>query len=472
MKNTIKLLMCAVVALCFASCTPESETPATTLRFGVNVHENDITVVWDAVTSAVYYEVQLNDNEAIKTDKTSHKFEDVAYDATYTISLQALDATGNVLASDSKTVTVGPRETPAYREWVSAIPATAISDNAKWAVGAMGTDGIIIDLTTDEMTEIYSVALYDVDDNGVGVGSYHGSISEGVAAMYVNGEVIEVDLSAITKNNSFSTLTSITPDGSYAVGWYAATENDAYAAAYGGFIPFCYDVVKNKVSVPEPGSRLYNDGELTLHSVAPDRSILGCDQAHTGDGCNIMLNTIWEDEYTPYTYIHFTYDASYQPIEAMGGLDNRFSASGRYVYGNTTEIIDQNKSTTCPAIFDRESKEIHKYSSTGAVTAMTDDGVVFINTVPYGSGITAYVTDLTNSDPSAFVTLEEWLYLEHGIDVAKIETNNNTDPDNELILDGVIVLNASADGRTILATTSSTIVGWVNTVIYLDGIKE
>lgn len=472
MKNTIKLLMCAVMALCFASCTPESETPATTLNFGVNVHENDITVVWDAVTSAVYYEVQLNDNEAIKTDKTSHKFEDVAYDATYTISLQALDATGNVLASDSKTVTVGPRETPAYREWVSAIPATAISDNAQWAVGAMGTDGIIIDLTTDEMTEIYSLALYDVDNNGVGVGSYHGLIPEGVAAMYVDGEVIEVDLSAITKNNSFSALTSITPDGSYAVGWYAAYENDAYAAAYGQFIPFCYDVVKNKVSVPEPGSRLYNEGALTLHSVAPDRSILGCDQAFTGNGGNIMLNTIWEDEYTPYTYIHFTYDASYQPIEAMGDLNNRFSASGRYIYGNTTDIIAQeNKATTCPAIFDRESNEIHKYASTGSVTAMTDEGVVFINTVPYGSGITAYVTDLTNSDPSAFVTLEEWLYIEHNIDLSSIETGNNTDPDNDIILDGVIVMNASADGRTILAQTNS-MAGWVSTVIYLDGIKE
>ena len=112
---------------------------------------------------------------------------------------------------------------------MNEFPPVELKDRA---VGAMGTDGIIIDLTTDEMTEIYSLALYDVDNNGVGVGSYHGLIPEGVAAMYVNGEVIEVDLSTITKNNSFSALTSITPDGSYAVGWYAANENDAYAAAY------------------------------------------------------------------------------------------------------------------------------------------------------------------------------------------------------------------------------------------------
>lgn len=466
MQNTIKLLMCAVMALCFASCTPSEEALKEKLNLAINVNDNNISVVWNAITGAVYYEVQLNDEAAIKTDKTAHRFENVAYDATYNISLKALNASGDVLTSESKSTAVSARVIPAYREWVSAAPATAISDNAKWAVGAMGTDGIIINAVTDECTFVLSSAFYDVDDNGVAVGSYHGVSPDGVAAMYIDGEVFEIDLSEFTQNNYLSCLTSITPDGSYAVGWFASSEGDMYGSIYGMWVPFCYDVVKNKVSVPEPGARLYNEGAMSLHSVAPDRSILGCDQSYTGEG-TIMLNTIWEDQYTGYEYAYFNYDASYAPVVAMGDNNNRFSASGRYVYG-TVSNFETGEQVSCPGVYDRETDQIYEFASTGGVSAMDEAGNVFINTSPYGSGITAYVADLTNSDPSAFVTLEDWLYIEHGIDVAKIETNNNTDPDNELILDGVIVMNVSADGRTILTITSS-MVGWVSSIIYLDG---
>ena len=471
MKNTIKLLMCAMMAFCFSSCTDETGSDVVAdFNFTISAIENTLAVTWNGVEGAAYYEVQLNDDQAIKTDRTAHKFEDLAYDATYNVSLKAVNGAGKVLQRGTKSATIGARVLPAFREWISAVPITTLSDNGRWAVGCFDIDGIIIDLTTDKATSTPSIALYDVDDNGVAVGSYHGLVSSGVAAMYINGEIYEIDLGSITSNNYMSCLTSITPDGSYAVGWYASSENDTYGAIYGDYVPFCYDVIKNKVTIPEPGLRLYNEGALTLHSVAPDRSILGCDQVSTGDGINLMLNTIWADEYTPYEYVHFEYDATYMPISTMGDMNNRFSPSGRYVYGYATTGYDSASPDNMPAVYDRELDEMFYYGGIGAVTAITDDGIVFINDSPYGSGSTTYVTTVDNGIVAQFKTLENWLIEEHNINVALYEPSSNTNPEDAYILDGVMTLGVSADGRTLLVITSSNS-GWVNTIIYLDGTK-
>lgn len=471
MKNTIKLLMCAVMALCFAGCTPEEETPSTALNFNVSVIDNSIAVTWNAESGAVYYEIQLDDNDAVRTDKTAHRFDKLMYDTTYTVSLKALNASGTVLKEGTKSATIGSRAIPAFREWVSEIPATTISDNGRWAAGCFDINGIIINLVTDEVTLTPSVALYDIDDNGVGVGSYHGQSMDGVAAMYINGQVYEIDLSSITATNYMSCLTSITPDGSYAVGWYASVGEDLNGDIYGDYVPFCYDVVKNKVTVPEPGQRLYNDGAMSLHSVAPDRSILGCDQVNTGDGINLMLNTVWEDEYTPYQYVHFEYDAAYMPVSTMGDMNNRFSTSGRYVYGYAVTDYTSTNPDSQPAVYDRETQQMYTYGGIGAVTSITEDGIVFINDAPYGNGSTTYVTTIDNGMSATFQTLEAWLLEEHGIDVSIYVPGSNTDPENALNLDGVMTLGVSADGRTLMCITSS-YSGWVTTVIYLDGVKE
>lgn len=469
MKNTIKLLMCAVMALCFASCTPEEDASSTDILFALSVRENSIAVTWNAVPEAVFYELQLDNNDVVRTDKTTHIFEDLEYNAKYTVNLKAIALTGDILKESTRSTTIGKRVIPAYREWVTEIPTTAISDNGLWAVGAFGMDGVIINLSNDKITITPNVAFYDVDNNGVAVGSYQGEVQSGVAAMYIDGEIFEVDLSSITANNTMSSLTSITPDGSYAVGWYACSEDDVYYNIYGMYAPFCYDVVNNTVSIPEPWPHtFYSVNSHTPHAVAPDRSILGFEQSYVGDGLNIAINTIWEDEYTQYEYVNFTYDEQSNPITAMGGKDNLFSPSGRYVYGNTSYYTDEYISY--PAVYDRETNQMYKFDCTGSVTSITDDGIVFINDSIYGSGTTTYVTTLTNNDPSTFQTLEAWLLYEYGIDVSLYNSQNDTDPDNAYTLDGVMVLGVSDDGKTLMTTTSS-MYGWVNSVIYLDGTK-
>ena len=471
MKNTIKLLMCAVMALCFASCTPNNETPAQEdFVFALNAKNNTIVVSWLSVPEAVFYELQLDNNEVVRTDKNAHTFEDLVYDTTYSVTLKAIAISGEAVQQGTRNITIGKRVIPAYREWVTEIPTTTISDNGLWAVGAMSMDGVIINLGYDKVTITPNVAFYDVDNNGVAVGSYHGQVQSGVAAMYIDGEIFEVDLSSITASNPMSCLTSITPDGTYAVGWYTCSEDDVYYNIYGMYAPFCYDIVNNEVTVPEPGYRVYNVGANTLHAVAPDRSILGCEQSYVGEGRAIMINTLWSDHFTPYEYFHFTYDETYNPILAMGDTNNRFSPNGRYIYGNSSDYTNGTHDSY-PAVYDRETKQLHSYASTGSVSAMSDNGVVYINDSPYGNGITAYVTDLQHSESSDFRTLEEWLLTEHGIDVSLYNSMNNTDDENDLILDGVMVLGVSADGKTIMTTTSS-YSGWVNTVIYLDGSKE
>lgn len=469
MKNTIKLLMCAVMALCFASCTPADEVSTSDFVFALSVKENAIAVTWQAAPNAVFYEIKLNDNEVIRTDKTTQMFDDLEYDAEYTVNLKAIALTGDILKEGTRSTRIGKRILPAYREWTTEIPTTTISDNGRWAVGAMGMDGVIINLGNDKLTVTPNLSFYDVDNNGVAVGSYQGNSQMGVAAMYIDGEIFELDLSNITANNSMSCLTSITPDGSYAVGWYACSEDDVYFNYYGEYAPFCYDVVSKTASVLEPQNPLYSIGCHTLHAVAPDRSILGCEQSYVGEGMSIMINTVWEDQFTPFEYFHFSYDEKYNPIYAMGDTNNRFSTSGKYIYGNTSEFTDGHVSY--PAVYDRESKKMYKFDCIGSVTSVTEDGIVFINDAPFGSGTTTYVTTLTNNDPSTFQTLEEWLYYEHGIDVSTYETENNTDLDNHLTLDGVMVLGVSDDGKTLMSTTSSISAGWVNTVIYLDGTK-
>ena len=460
MKNTIKLLMCAVMAFCFASCTPEqsSEQSLNNLVFSLITKNNSIIATWESVEGAVFYELQLNKEETIRTDERTYTFEGLKYGSKYTVRINAMSVTGEVLKGGTRNIKIG---SPAYREWVNPIPAEAISNNGKWIGGAFDNVGLIINVESGELINVDGFEARDISDKGVAVGSQNG-----VAAMWVDGEVLTIDLSDFTQNNTMSSLTSITPDGSYAVGWWWNYDdaNDYWPSIYGGIIPFCYDVVKNRVSIPTPGERIYNEGAMTLYSVAPDRSLLGLDQT------DVHLNVVWENENTPYEYVLFEHDEEYNPVATMGEMMNRFSASGRYIYGMAQPSYANGKATYQAAVFDRTTEELYLYETTGAVSAMTDSGIIFINDAQYYYGTTTFVTTLDKTESADLVYLEEWLLTEHNIDVAKYEPATDTDDENDIILDGTITIGASADGRTILSITPSD-AGWVTSIYTLDGDK-
>ena len=476
MKNTIKLLMCAVMALCFASCTPDegTENNAGNFDFNLNLQANNIIVSWKAIDGAIYYELQLNDEEPFKTDKNAHKFEGLSYDTTHTVTLKAVNAAGEAFMTGKKSVTIGPLKIYAYREWAHYASGQAISDNGKWITGAFDHTGLIIDLSTNNMISTEYFEGYDIDDNGVAVGSYHEGISVGVAAMCIGGEIIEIDLSNLTENNQMSCLTGITPDGAYAVGWYWNFDdaNAYYAKIYGDIIPFCYDVINDTVSVPDAmTSPIYNDGAMSIYSIAPDGSMLGLDQQF------YHLNVVWENEYTPYEYALLEYDAeTLIPTRSMGHLDNRFSQSGRYIYG-TSQLYEGEEQTNIPSVYDRETKTLYTYNNDiSKITAMADDGTVFGYSEPMGNTGGAYVTTIDKGNNAVFELFENWLLLEHNIDIAKYNPSTNTDEGTEAdpdpyLLDGTSVVGASADGRTLLCITQ-TADGWITSAICLDGIRK
>lgn len=472
MKNTIKLLMCALFAFAFASCTPNEENKSD-FNFFLSVKENTIVATWSAVDGSAYYELQLNDNEAVKTNKLIFEFTELSYNTTYTVKFNAINAAGESIKSDEKSIEIGVRVIPAYREWTptNGASAMAISNNGRYVVGGYDHQGIVIDLDTDEMTLTESFELYDVSDNGIAVGSYHGDITDGVAAVWNNGEIKVVDLSNLTPNNRMSNLTGITPDGTYAVGWYwdydSTAETPSYLSTiYGSIIPFCYDLEKNKITVPEEGNNLFGrgSGALSLSAVAPDRSILGCDQTH-----NIMVDLIWENEKIGYEYTKLETDDEGYLTYGMGDTNNRFSPSGRYVYGISSTYTEIPQ-ITHPTIYDRTTKEVTLFGNMGYVSAMTDDGVVFLNDAPYGWGTTVFVVDIAKGgEPTEWESLEDWILREHNIDLAKFEPSTDTEPDTTYELDGSIIVGTSADGRKLLGITS-TMNGYVNFVIDLDGV--
>ena len=160
MKNAIKLLMCSVMAFCFASCTETPNEPAAEkFNFTLSVMENSIVATWDAIDGTAYYQLQLNDEPVVKTDKRAYKFENLKYDATYDVTLEAISAAGAVIESHTKSATIGKRNIPAYREWIHMAAATAISDNGQWVVGAFDHQGMLINLATDDITTADNMEL-------------------------------------------------------------------------------------------------------------------------------------------------------------------------------------------------------------------------------------------------------------------------------------------------------------------------
>lgn len=465
MKRTLSAIIAGIIVLFAASCEqglPGNSDRLATPYFTVNVDGNVLTVAWEEVAGAAYYEVGLEPGSIAKTDKLIHRFDNLEYNTEYKVSLRAIatDESKSSIA-ETKTVNTEVRVSPQYREFYpqNGAAGTAISNNGRWLVGGNDRMGYIVDLATDKMTEFEGYELYDVADDGTAVGSDHTSNPDGDAAILINGKMVTIDLSDLAVNYGLSCATGITPDGEYVVGWYWEYDESAYYAQnYGMVVPFCYDIMKDKVSVPEVGNRIYNEAAATaIKSVAPDRTLLGYEQSEG------IYNIVWKDEYTPFEYVHFEYDADYNPTFALGDTQNLFSQTGRYIYGKAVE--DGNKEMA--AAYDRTTNTIMTFTG-GSVTAMTDDGVAFLNDVPYYLGTTSYVIDTTKGEPYEWTELEEWLFDEHDVDIASFEPTTDTDKTDGLILESVIVVGVSENGRVIVGITNTDF-GWLTFVVDLDG---
>lgn len=468
MKNTIKFLMCAILAIAFVGCTESGEggndgrLPAPV--FTANVEGNMITVAWEEVAGAAYYEVALSPGSIESTDKLIHRFEELEYNTEYTVSVRAISP-NEAKSSEAASTKVSTEEriAPQYREWYPQYGAApqAISNNGRWVVGGNDRMGYILDLGKDKMVEYQSMELYDVSDSGIAVGSDHSENPDGNAVIVIDGQNVEIDLSNVSVNVGMSCATSITPDGEYVAGWYWEYDESAhYAQMYGMVVPFCYDIMKDKVTIPEVGQRLYNEAYATaIWGVAPDRSLLGYEQSQG------IHSIIWEDEYTPFEYAYFQYDAEYNPTFSLGDTQNRLSQTGRYIYGKAVDYsVGQ---SPVAAAYDRETETLMTFTG-GSVTAMADNGIAFLNDVPYYIGTTSYVININDGEPYAWTELETWLLAQHEIDLASFEPTTNTDDSDDLLLEGVIVIGASENGRIILGMTNTEF-GWMTFVVDLDG---
>ena len=470
MKKTIYTLFAAIIAFMAISC----ETPADqnngdrleTPKFTLNVQGNSIVVAWEKVTGAAYYEVALDPGSIVKTDKTVHKFDELQYDTEYTIYVRAI-ATDEAKNSDitKKTVKTEVRIVPAYREFIPQYGASAqaISNNGRWVVGGFGRMGYILDLSTDNMVEFPTAEFYDVADDGTAVGSDHSENPDGDAAILIGDKVVKIKgVAELADTYAMSCATGITPDGNYIVGWfYDHNENAYFAQQFGYVIPFCYDVLNERISVPAMGNRLYNESAATvIRSVTAEREILGYEQSMG------IHNIIWKDEYTPYEYAHLLYnETTYDPIISMGDSQNFFTQGGSYIYGKAVDYA--NGQASYAAAFDRKNNTLMTFIG-GSVTAMSEDGIAYLNDVPYYIGTTSYVIDIKSGVYDEWTPLEEWLFDEHDIDIAAFEPMTDETKDDGLLLEGVIIVAASEDGRTIVGITNTNN-GWITFVVDFDG---
>lgn len=461
MKNIFKTMLCAIIALAAISCEnsgTEKGNRLATPDVGCLINGTSVILSWEPVEYAALYEVSVDDAEAARTDECTYVVTDLMYSQKYTIKVTAIAANqqthSNSLPCEID-VEMPARDIPQYREWYPSNGAagTAISNNGRYVVGTFDHQAFILDLNSDELTELSDIELNDVADNGVAVGSSLSTNINGVPAIYDNGKVIELDVSGLAENLTMGALTSITPDGKYAVGWLWDGAETYYTTQYGEYFPICYDLTSQSLSVPAiPETLPYYTklAGIAPKAIAPDRSILGYEASLD------MFSIIWTNESTPYEYVYFNYDDQYNPVECIGDSNNLFSPKGRYVYGKGKLYDAEGYPTEYPAAYDRETGEMMWFSG-GSVTAMTDDGIVFINDAPYYIGTTSYIVDLNTGDLSTQTPIADWLALEHGLSLGSY------------IPDGIIVIGTSEDGKTILGITN-TMEGWLTCVIKLDGV--
>ena len=469
MKNFFKLLFVSIALVAVVGCEQgdangnngddNKKNMLPTPDATATVVENEIIVTWEPIEFAIRYELTLNGGEAVSADASPYRFDDLDYGTEYIITVVAISADESVKAnSEPKTLTVEipALEVPVYREWYSASAALAISNSGRWVVGGFQHNGFIYDLQNNKQTDLPGYEFTDIADNGVAVGAYFPTEdSGGVAMYYKDGERFEIDLGELPSNLYASNLTGITPDGEYAVGWYWDYDNTYYTERFGLIVPFAYDLVAHKVIMLNEDTLYAQYRTATqTYAVDPNRAILGLEQSDLG-----MFGIIWESDDADWEYVYMEVDDIRKPIKAFGSVGGGyFSPNGRYVYSAGAEYKN-NVNTNCAAAYDRQTKQMLWFESLrdGAVTAMTEDGIAFLNDVSAGFGTTSFVID-TNKSMDDVKRIEEWLLEEHNIDIA------------DYLQDGIIMMGTSADGRTLLGMTNTMEYGWVNFVICLDGV--
>lgn len=469
MKNIFKMILATVVAVMAISCENGNEGTKegqlATPEFTCTVTGNTIMVSWEAIEGAAYYEITLSNKATEKTDKTVHRFEGLEYNTEYTVKLQAIstDESKNSKVASQKVKT---EELLAlqYREWYpkNGAAASAISNNGRWVVGGNDRAGFVLDLSKDEMVEFAGVEFSDVADDGTAVGTSFENNADGIAAILVGDKMVEIDLSSIAVNHGMSCATGITPDATYIVGWFWEYDeaNSYFAQQYGSVIPFCYDVLKDRVTVPTEGERIYNENAATaIKAVAPDRTLLGYQQSQG------IHSIVWADENTPYEYVHFEYDSNYEPVFSLGDTQNLMSQSGRYIYGKATDFV--NGQAQLPAVYDRETEQLLTFTG-GSVTAMSDQGIAFINDVPYYLGTTSYVVDTTKGEPYEQVPFEEWIFDTHKVDIASFHPSTDEIDGDGICLEAIITIGVSEDGTKYLGITNTN-QGWLTLVVDING---
>lgn len=461
MKNLFKGFVVAAMAILAIACGNDSPEPVNNglkmPEFSANANENSITVSWTAVDGAAYYQIWLNDNEPVKTDKLVHRFDGLKWNTEYTVNLQAIatDAKKNSKVATQQVI-IAERKVPVYREWYpeNGSTATAISDNGRFVVGCFDRQGMIIDLDTDELTMIENFDCQDVADDGIIVGATYEDSQSGEAAMYINGKSVKLDLSELTESD-MSSLQAVTPDGLFAVGWWWEYDAESYyGKMYQDIVPFAYDIIKDRIIILEAGDTLYGVGGVAAYSVTADHRILGCEQGYA------MMAVLWEDEYSKFTYPVFEYDSEYRPTLSFGDTMTRMTPNGKYIYSVATTYPEGSASVSQPACYDLETNTLTTFAgecAMGSVSAMTNDGVVFLNNVNIGYE-TAYVADL-NGNTETLTPIIDWFLDTHSIDLY----NNMNVEDN-----AYVIIGASADGRTLLAL-GYTEMGHATIVIDLDG---
>ena len=458
MKNIFTLFAVGIIALMAIGCDKtepaEQQGSLKTPEFSANANENSITVSWTVVEGAAYYEIWLNNDEPTKTDKIVHRFDSLKWNTEYTVNLKAVGTDGSGSKVASQKVAIAARKVPVYRKWYpqNGSAAAAISDNGRYVVGCFDRQGMIIDLETDELTMIENFDCLDVADDGVIVGATYEDSQSGEAAMYINGKSIKLDLSELTKSD-MSSFQAVTPDGLFAVGWWWEYDNESYyGKMYETIVPFAYDVLKDRITVLEAGETLYGVGAVSPYGVTAERRIVGCEQGYA------MMAVVWEDEYSKFTYPVFEYDSEYRPTLSFGDTQVRMTPNGKYIYSVAKTYPEGGGEVAQPACYNLETKELTTFEGTcfnGSVTAMTNDGIAFLNDVPFYSGTTSYVVDLNDPELKQ-VPIIDWMIEEHGFNVY------------DYIPEGVITIGASADGRKILGITN-TEMGWLTYVLDLDG---
>lgn len=473
MKKTLSMLAVALVALFVFSCEqtgkePQKEGQLATPEFSCSVSGNAVMVSWEAIEGAAYYEITLSNKATQKTENTVFRFDDLEYNTEYTIKLQAIspDASKNSQIATSK-ITTEELVAYQYREWIpqNGAAATAISNNGRWVVGAFDHCGFALDLSKNEMTEFISAEFYDVADDGTAVGASFDNNPDGNAAILIGDKMVEIDLSSVAINHGMSSCTGITPDATFVVGWFwEYNTNDSYfAQEYGSIIPFCYDVLKNRVTIPAVGERIYNECDASaIKSVAPDRTMLGYQQS------NGIHSIIWSDEDTPYEYVHFEYNEDYEPIFSLGDTQNLMTQSGRYIFG---KAFDYTNDASIAAAYDRETNKLYTFEAlaAGSVSAMSDQGVAFLNDAPYYLGSTSYVID-TSKDEDSYdaIPFEEWVFDTHFVDIASFHPSTDENEGDGLYLESVITIGVSEDGTKFLGITN-TDQGWLTYVVDING---